>query len=280
MRTAILLLLPAFLVAAPQTKTKKPKPAIYVPDPKQWRVELKPDLGGWQSETHPLIRIKVVDPHDPNPPSDEEERPVYDGDFEGEMEEAPEKSAVQLRKERLERESEEMRNAWRERKAMIWFNGQAQPITLSVGRSYPLNLDAANGENRIEVFIPDAEKRVVRTWWVSSSRTRLRVSKILSEEPYSGNLEVLEPGGELATPGRRTPSGGICGWGGEYTHSTPPPGTYTLRWTGGWRGAKPCRITVEAVLDGGTDQERRWRFERVMLPGAGPVTLGTVDVED
>ena len=279
MRAAILMLLPTLLGAAPQKKTKKPPPVIYVPDPKQWRVELKPDLGGWQSETHPLIRIKVVDPNDPNPPSDDEERPVYD-DYEGEMEEAPEKSADQLRKDRLQREAEERRNAWRERKATVWFNGQAQPITLSVGRSYLVNLDAANGENRFEVFVPDAGKRVVRTWWVSSSRTRLRVSKVLSEEPYSGNLEVLEPGGELATAGRRTPSGGMCTWSGEYTHSSPPPGTYTLRWTGGWRGAKPCRVTVEAVLDGGTDQERRWRFERVVLAGAGPVTLGTVDVEE
>lgn len=282
MNAVILFLLPALLVAAPQKKVKKPVPADYVPDPKQWRVEIKPDLGGWQSEPHPVIRIKVVDPHDPNPPSDEEERPNYDNDYEGdgEGEDVPEKSADQLRKERLAREAEEKRNAWRERKATVWFNGQVQPLTLSVGRSYLLNLDAANGENRFEVLVPDAGKRVVRTWWVSSSRTRLRISKVLGEEPYSGNLEILEPGGELATAGRRTPSGGMCAWGGAYTHSTPAPGTYTLRWTGGWRGAKPCRVTVEAVLDGGTDTERRWRFERVVLAGAGPVTLGTIDVEE
>lgn len=284
MRTVImafvLTLSPALLAATPPQKTKKPAQPVYVPDPKQWRVEIKPDLGGWQSEPHPVIRIKVVDPHDPNPPSDEEERPTYYDDYEGDMEDAPEKSADQLRNERLAREAEEKRNAWRERKATVWFNGQVQPLTVSVGHSYMLNLDAVNGENRFEVFVPDAGKRVVRTWWVSSSRTRLRVSKVLSEESYVGNLEVLEPGGELATAGRRTPTGGICTWGGEYTHSSPPPGTYTLRWTGGWRGAKPCRVTVEAVLDGGTDQERRWRFERVVLAGAGPVTLGTVDVED
>ena len=178
------------------------------------------------------------------------------------------------------REAEERRNAWRERKAVVWFNGQTQPLNLSVGRSYLLNLDAQNGENRFELFVPDADKHLVRTWWVSAGRVRLRIAKVISEEPYSGTLEILEPGGELATQGRRTPSGGMCTWGGEYTHSAPPQGTYTLRWTGGYRGGKPGRITVEAVLDGGTDTERRWRFERVVLPGAGPVTLGTIDVEN
>ena len=69
-------------------------------------------------------------------------------------------------------------------------------------------------------------------------------------------------------------------WSNEYLHPTPPPGTYTLRWTGGYRGGRPFRVVVEAVLDGGTDTERRWRFERLMLPGAGPATLGTVDVEN
>jgi hypothetical protein len=38
-------------------------------------------------------------------------------------------------------------------------------------------------------------------------------------------------------------------------------------------------VRVEAVLDGGTDQERRWTFERLILPGAGGIVLGTFDVD-
>ena len=94
------------------------------------------------------------------------------------------------------------------------------------------------------------------------------------------SLVLLEPGGELAVQGRRTAGGGLMDWDSGYTHASPQPGTYTLRWSGGWRGSPPHAVVVEAVLDGGTDRERRWRFEQLVLPGAGTVTLGTLDVED
>jgi hypothetical protein len=143
-----------------------------------------------------------------------------------------------------------------------------------------MEITAQNGENRLEILEPDSGLKVVRSWWVSTARTRLRILAVQANGEYSsGSLQILEPDGAVAEGGRRTPSGGMLRWSGEYTHDTPPPGTYTLKWTGGWRGGKPSRIKVEAILDGGTDQERRWTWERLLLPGAGPVTFGTFDVE-
>ncbi|MBK9796308.1 MAG: hypothetical protein IPP58_07395 [Holophagaceae bacterium] len=162
----------------------------------------------------------------------------------------------------------------------MWFNGATLTWSLRVGHSLNTELKAQNGENRLEILEPDSGLRVVRSWWVSTARTRLRVVSIQANDEYTGgSLQVLEPDGAVAEGGRRTASGGMLRWSGEYTHDTPPPGTYTLKWMGGWRGGKPARIRVEAVLDGGTDQERRWTWERLILPGAGPVTLGTFDVE-
>lgn len=262
------------LVAAPP----KAVPA-YVPDLKAWRLEVTPALGGWSGDRTVALRVKLVDPKDPAPPKDEPEAEPDEEDA-GEGLEGESLTAERLRQARLEREAEEARNAWRSRTLRVWFNGAALTWRARVGTTLSMELSAQNGENRLEILEPDSGLRAVRTWWVSTARTRLRVvSLTLDGEWTSGSLQVQEPDGALAERGRRTPSGGRLTWSGEYSHDAPPPGTYTLRWTGGWRGAKPSHLRVEAVLDGGTDQERRWTWERLILPGAGPTTLGTFDVE-
>jgi hypothetical protein len=254
-----------------------------VPDLKNWRLELAPDLGGWSSDRTVNVRIKLVDPKDPNPPKDEATgRYANEGDEEEGYEPGVEdtRTAAQLRQARLEREAESARQAWRQRTMKVWFNGSTLTWSARVGTTLNTELTAQNGENRLEILEPDSGLRVVRSWWVSTARMRLRVVSIQANDEYTGgSLQVLEPDGAIAQGGRRTPSGGMLRWSGEYTHDAPPPGTYTLKWSGGWRGGKPARIKVEAVLEGGTDQERRWTWERLILPGAGTVTLGTFDVE-
>ncbi len=275
-----LVLLAAGLRAQPPTPPSGP--AAYVPDLRQWRLEVSPALGGWASDRTVNLRVKLVDPKDPNPPQEEAspQRFYDEGDGEEDVSERVPRTADQLKAERLARQAEAARNAWRQRTVKAWFNGEAMTWSLRVGTAFTTELTAQNGENRLELVEPDSGLKVVRSWWVSTTRTRLRVVTLQAPGEYiGGNLQVLEPDGALATGGRRTPSGGMLHWSGEYTHDTPPPGTYTLTWSGGWRGGKPGRIKVEAVLDGGTDQERRWTWERLILPGTGPVTLGTFDVE-
>jgi len=250
----------------------------YTPDLKQWRLEIKTPLGGWISEPNQEVTFKLVDPKDPNPPKDAPQ--AFNPFAEEEDEPLPEKSLEQLKAERLKREAEVKANAWRSRKILVWCNGQPSTWDARVGESSRMEIRAQNGENRIEFFEPSSGLRETRTWWVSSSRVRLRINPVRSSEDWwNGRLEVLEPGGDLVTSGRRSSSGGLLSYSGDYRHDNPPPGTYTLRWTSGWRGGEPQRIVIEAVLDDGTDQERRWRFEKLQLPGAGPVTLGTFDVE-
>jgi len=269
-----------------QKKEAKPKPRIpaYAPDLSQWRIELAPDLGGWLSEGKQELRIKIVDPKDPEPPKEEARSNNYEGDYyegDGEYQEGPQKTADELKRERLEREEQERRNAWRQRRVLIWLNGEPSTQHLQVGHSSYFSVVSQNGENRLEILEPDSGKRLVRSWWTFATRARLRISRVRLEDEYGGgDLQILEPNGELATGGRKTSSGGSITWSDSYTHPSPPMGTYTLRFTGGYRGGKPFKVVVEAILDGGTDQERRWRFERLMLPGAGPATLGTVDVEN
>ncbi len=258
-------------------------PPVYAPDPSKWRLELTPDLGGWLTAGRRDIHIKLVDPGDPDPPREEaegfEESEEWDG---GEAGEPPERTAEELRQERLWAEESARRNAWRERRLFVWFNGTHTQLAVQVGRSCDDYLESRNGENRLEILEPDSGQRIIRSWWSSASRARLIVAQVHAPDEgwTGGDLEVLEPNGDLAVRGRRTPSGGALDWSNEYRHAAPSLGTYTLRWTGGYRGENPVRIVVEAVLDGGTDSERRWRFERLVLPGAGPVILGTLDVED
>jgi len=280
---SLLLLAAPGLVAQKAARPKPPVGASYTPDLQLWRLETTPDLGGWSSDRTVNLRVKLLDPKDPDPPKDEPARRYYD-DYEDEGGYDPggeeTRTAEQLRQARLEREAEAARQAWRARTLKVWFNGAALSWSVRVGHTLSTELTAQNGENRLEVLEPDSGLRVVRSWWVSTARTRLRVVSIQANDEYTGgSLQVLEPDGAVAEGGRRTASGGMLRWSGEYTHDTPPPGTYTLKWMGGWRGGKPARIKVEAVLDGGTDQERRWTWERLILPGAGPVTMGTFDVE-
>ncbi|GLH66464.1 hypothetical protein [Geothrix edaphica] len=277
------LLLTATFLGAQKPRAAKPQPAgAYVPDLKQWRLEVAPALGGWSGDRTVNLRIKLVDPRDPNPPKDQAQPRFFDDEEGGEDEPRTEdtRTAEQLRQERLAREAEAARNAWRSRSLQVWFNGATLRWQASVGTTLHTELTAQNGENRLEILEPDSGLKVVRSWWVSTARTRLRVVSVqVGEEYASGSLQVQEPDGALAQGGRRTPSGGMLRWSGEYTHETPPPGTYTLKWISGWRGGRPARVRLEALLDGGTDQERRWIWERLILPGAGPVTLGTFDVE-
>ena len=258
-------------------------PPRYTPDLSAWRLELVPELGGWLTTGRQEIRIKLVDPRDPEPPKDEASG-FDEGGYgeEGDEAEPPEKTAEELRQERLFNEEETKRNAWRERRLLVWFNGAATQLGVQVGHTAYYALESRNGENRLEILEPDSGQRAVRSWWSSAARTRLQISQVhtVGEEWSIGGLEVLEPGGDLASRGKRTTSGGTLSWSNDYAHAAPPPGTYTLRWTGGYRGGNAYRVIVEAVLDGGTDAERRWRFERLMLPGAGPATLGTIDVEN
>ncbi len=277
-----LLLVASVLSAQKARAPKAPVLAAYVPDLKLWRLEVSPALGGWSSDRTVSLRIKLVDPKDPNPPKDEAQPRFFDDQEEGDYAPPPEdtRTADQLRQERQAREAEAARNVWRSRSLQVWFNGATLRWHANVGTALDTELTAQNGENRLEILEPDSGLRVVRSWWVSTARTRLRVVSIQANDEYTGgSLQVQEPDGALAEGGRRTPSGGMLRWSGEYTHETPPPGTYTLKWVSGWRGGKPARIRIEALLDGGTDQERRWTWERLILPGAGPVTLGTFDVE-
>ena len=278
---AILALAASVLGAQAASRAVPVPPAAYVPDLKQWRLEVAPDLGGWSGDRTVNLRIKLVDPRDPQPPKDGPgPRYAFDEEDEGGSDAPDTRTAAQLRQARLEREAEAARQAWRQRTLKAWFNGAALTWSARVGFTLQLDLTAQNGENRLEILEPDSGLRAVRSWWVSTARTRLRVLTLQANDSYvGGSLQVLEPDGAVADGGRRTPSGGMLRWSGEYTHDTPPPGTYTLKWTGGYRGGKPGHVKVEAVLDGGTDQERRWTWEQLILPGAGPVTFGTFDVE-
>ena len=284
MKRLLPLMLCAAIVGWSQTKpVLAPLPPIYTPDLSKWKLELTPDLGGWLTEGKQEIRIKLVDPKDPDPPKDDEVRyDAYGYEGEGDYVEPPEKSAEELRQERLREEEVTKRTAWRDRRMLVWFNGTATQLSVRVGSSAYYSVVSQNGENRLEIWEPDSGKRLVRSWWTSASRTRFLIRQVRAadDEWGGGNLEILEPNGDLASRGKRTTSGGTLDWSNEYLHATPPQGTYTLRWTGGYRGGRPFRLVVEAILDGGTDTERRWRFERLMLPGAGPATLGTVDVEN
>ena len=261
----------------------KPLPPIYTPDLSKWKLELTPDLGGWLTKGSQEIRIKLVDPKDPDPPNDEAVRyDAYAYEGEGEYVEPPEQSAEELRQERLWEAEAAKRTAWRDRGVLIWFNGTSTQLPLRVGSSIYYSVVSQNGENRLEIWEPDSGKSLVRSWWTSAPRTRLMIHQVRvhDDEGGSGSLEILEPNGDLASRGKRTTTGGTLDWSNEYVHATPSPGTYTLRWASGYRGGRPFRLVVEAILDGGLDSERRWRFEHLMLPGAGPATLGTVDIEN
>ena len=251
-------------------------PPLYEPDLSQWRMEVSPGLGGWSGEDKVILKVKIVDPRDPAPPREGGEHQEVDRWWEGAT---PEIRRAKFEAHRRAQEEEERRNRWRERTLRIWFNGSERTTSITVGREAEETLECQNGENRLELQEPASGLRVVRTWWAFAGRTRLQISQLRGpQDGWGGNLEVLEPNGDLAGNMRKTPSGGVAGWN-TYTHASPPAGTYTLRWTALPRYGSPCTVVVEALLDAGTERERRWRFTRLMLPGAGPATLGTLDVE-
>ena len=277
---AVALLLGACLAAAPPAAKVR-----YQPDLTQWRLELGSDLGGWLTNPKVPFTLKVVDPRDPDPPKEvagaygyEEQYEDWAGLYGNLSDLTPKQRMARIREIQAE---EEAKNGWRRRQVRIWFNGEDRSAEVRVGNTYTCDLECLNGENRLEVFEPTSGLRAVRTWWTASGTTRLRINQVRSgEENGFGGLEVVEPNGDLGENWRRTPSGGVVGWN-SYTHANPPSGTYTLRWQGGHRQeGSPCTIVVEAVLDPGTEQEKRWRFSRLLLPGAGPAILGTLDVED
>jgi hypothetical protein len=277
MNLRILLLavaLPAF--AAP--------PAVYAPDPALWRLELAPDLGGWMTTASFPLRVKIVDPRDPDPPR--EGRPAFQDqdDEEDAYDPLHPLTRVELQARYQARQlawaRQERLNAWRKRRLILWFNGAEQVLQVRVGYAWEQSLQCRDGENRLEILQPDSGLREVRTWWAFAGRIRLLVYQVRGDEStWNGHLEVVGPAGDIARPGRKTASGGVAGWN-RFTHADPPPGTYTLRWAGIPAQASPGTVVVDAFLDPGTDHERQRRFSSLILPGTGSVTLGTIDVEN
>jgi hypothetical protein len=164
----------------------------------------------------------------------------------------------------------------RERRVPAWFNGEALEWELEVNRECSFTVSPIQGENRLEILDPATGARQVRTWWCGAKGARLRVTARERGVRWpSWSLEVLEPGGKLST--------GLQ----EFQRTHPSPGTHSLRWNAGtpsrWWSAEdacPRTVDVDVILDGGTDRERRWRFETLILPGTGSTLMGSFDVED
>ncbi len=284
---------PAILaLALPAAASPAPPPAPYVPDLARWRLELLSCPGGWVTQARQTVTFRLVDPGDPNPPKEQPGQGDAYQDAEAWRPAAPEpeKTPEQLRQERVRAEAERKANAWRQRTVRAWFNGEELPAQgAEVNVTGSLVLDSRNGENRLELLEPDSGARAGCSWWVSTGRNRLEVRALREygwgAHPWSlqpgttppGNLRVLEPDGTLAESFRTTPSGGRCRWD-EYLHAAPPPGTYSVQWQMPYWGS-PALVTVEVLLDPGTDRERRWRFTRLILPGSLPAVLGTFDVD-
>lgn len=254
----------------------------YVPDLSRWRLELSAPPGGWLSEPTQNLEFKLVDPGDPDPPRDGPERydPYEDAERYRPEPPRPEPAPEQLRQQRLKAEAERKANLWRSRRVQVWFNGEPSLCWVEVNRTQGFTVVAQNGENRLELIEPESGARASCSWWVSTAAVRLRVAVLRDVEdlPYpSGDLQVVEPDGTVAESPRTTPSGGRSTWM-EYRHPAPLPGSYTVRWKPAWY-RDPAVVTVEVALDPGTDRERRWRLNRLILPGSPPAILGTFDVE-
>lgn len=287
-------------------------------DPARSRLEILTPLGGWDTGGPSEIRVRLADATDPRPPADPsldywerweirrnaeaaairlrilerlggESQPLPPRRDEivawlrdRESEKGPASpselafAAKWLKAERETREEMEAAEKSREREFSAWFNGEAMAWELELNRERRFTLNPVQGENRLEILDPATGRRTVRTWWFGGRGPRLRVVARETGTRWSASsLQVLEPGGRLAS--------GIQDF--EKTH--PASGTYTLRWDAGaastwWspEDANPRRVQVDVILDGGTDRERRWRFESLALPGTGPVLIGSFDVED
>lgn len=292
-------------------------PFFWKADPRNGRVEFLTPLGGWNTAGPGEVSVKLVDPTDPRPPVDRsldywdrwEARRKDESAalrqrmiecFEGppglekarceeiitwlrdrESEVAPVSAAeLSFAARWLKAEGEARREAEaaassHTRSIQAWCNGEALVWELELNREQHFSVNSIQGENRLEILDPATGERQVRTWWCGGRGPRLRVvPRELGVRWSSWNLEVLEPGGKLAS--------GVQNF--EKTH--PSSGTYTLRWNAGaasrwWspEDANPRTVAVDVILDGGTDQERRWRFETLILPGTGSVLIGSFDVE-
>lgn len=293
-----------------------PSYPFWKPDPKRWRLEILTPLGGWSSAGPSEIQLRLADSSDPRPPRDhaldyweawQKEREARTralrlrtqelladipeaqwqpeaGEEQPEEEETPEASpsvdlsilVLRLRAERQAREELDQAEALRRPTLKAWFNGVAMDWQLPLNRFESFSITTVQGENRLELLEPLTGQRLVRTWWCEGRNPRLRVvARELGIRWSSWNLEVLEPGGKRAA--------GLQ----DFEKSHPPPGTYTLRWDAGapsewWSPEDACPriVQVDVILDGGTDRERRWRFEPLVIPGTGPVVIGSFDVED
>jgi len=253
----------------------------YVPDLKHWRLELTSAPGGWLSERRQQITFKLVDPGDPRPPREPAGR--YDPYADAEAYRPPaaeEKTPEQLRRKRQQEEALRLANQWRQRTIQIWFNGEPMAEYAEVNAARSFRVESQDGENRLELLEPESGARVTCSWWVSVSQSRLQVT-VLRDFPGNfyptGELQVVEPDGTLGDYLKATPSGGKIQWM-AYSHPAPPAGTYAVRWkTYPWQ--EPAAVTVQVVLDPGTDREHRWRLNRLILPGSPPTLLGTFDVD-
>lgn len=293
-RSGMLLLLSSVLLA------QAPAKPAYQPDPKLWTLRLLTPMGGWTTATSLDLSLKLEDPKDPEPPkargSVDADSPDADTITEEGVTRQPGEAwddywaKVQAARER---------NKWRDRKLEVWFNGVKRIEGIRVGYDFNLHLDLQDGENRLEVRQPDSRQGMVRTIFASAGKQRLvvRLSDPDSEDGgffwWWGGLQVVEPDGTESIGEEPTPSGGK-NHGTSYTHPAPLPGTYTVRWFDSRAGVdgygydryyegeavKPRTVLVEVLLDPGTDRERRWRFQRLVVPGTKRVTLGSFDVED
>jgi len=265
------------LMAAPPAK-----PTPYKPDPRQWKLQVKGIHGGWTTDSELEVLVKVVDPLDPDPPKDEEPRWIEDPDMASD--DAETSPSPQRDPER-----------WRHRTLTYWWNGQKARTTIEVGVTTRLALKLAQGENRLELWQPDSNRRLVRSLWGTSTRDRLTIHLVDTEAKdrwWGGGLQVIEPDHTESINYEPTPSGGR-NHGDRYVHPTPIPGTYTVRWFDpesgvdgyeyggyGWGDKRPRKLKATIVLDAGTENERRWTFEKLVMPGTRRVTLGSFDIED
>lgn len=281
----------------------------YQPDPKQWKLFVLSPMGGWTTSKEWDLELKLVDPKDPKPPKVRSSAPVDVDMQEGDGEEDGPDYYEGLRRGQNEAwnefyqriEAERAKNAWRNRKLDIWFNGVKRVQEIRVGYPIHLHFELHDGENRVEVRQADSGKYAVRSLFTTNSRDRLivRLSSPDAEPTgyyggwWSGGLQVVEPDNTESIGGEPTPTGGKNN-GTNYVHAAPLPGTWTVRWFDPRAGVdgysydswyesgniKPQRVVAEVILDPGTDRERRWRFERLVIPGTKRITLGSFDVED
>ncbi len=293
-RRALLLLVSTCLFA--QTEAK----ASYTPDPKLWSIQVLTPMGGWTRATSLDLTLKLRDPKDPKPPKErgavDPDSPEAEG---GTTEEGVTRAPGEPWDDFWKRvQAERERNTWRARKLEIWFNGVKQVQDIRVGYAFNLHLDLQDGENRLELRQPDSHQGLVRTIYASAGKERLVVRLVDPDQGESsawwwGGLQVVEPNGTESIGEEPTPSGGK-NHGTSYTHPAPLPGTYTVRWFDSRAGVdgygydryyegeevRPRTVHVEILLDPGTDRERRWTFQRLVIPGTKRVTLGSFDVED